>query len=72
LLRKVGPDCTLVLTPRADLGTRERHDGCEIVQGVSTRLQRQGLWCTAWEAPPADLTGCVVHARWQKGAYVIE
>ena len=64
------PTCTYLVTPRTGLGTRDRHDGCEIIQGLSTHLHGEAFWCMAWGAPP-DAFVATHAARWRKGGYVI-
>ncbi|MFN7144051.1 MAG: hypothetical protein ACK4YP_09760, partial [Myxococcota bacterium] len=39
------PDCEWRVTPRESLGTRSRHDGCEILQGQGFPRHGDGFWC---------------------------
>ena len=64
------PTCTYLVIPRKGLGTRDRHDGCEIIQGLSTRLHGDTFWCMAWGPPPDAFTASHA-ARWRKGGYVV-
>ena len=66
------PACMLVVTPRSRLGTRNRHDGCEVIQGLTELRQGEGLWCVPWAGPYAG-PGCVRTAVWDKLAerYVV-
>jgi hypothetical protein len=70
-LEGCGPDCRLELHPRRGLGTRDRHDGCEIVQGLSQRLHGRDLWCANWPGSP---TAPPTHrATWRRGeGYLLE
>lgn len=60
--------CQYHVSPRTGLGTRDRHDGCEILQGVSTLKHGTDFWCLAWGSPdgPASHT-----AQWKKRGYTI-
>ncbi|MGC6509630.1 MAG: hypothetical protein ACON4U_14500 [Myxococcota bacterium] len=62
-------DCRWHISPRTGLGTRDRHDGCEILQGVSTLTHGVDFWCLAWGSPehPASHT-----AQWKKRGYTTE
>jgi hypothetical protein len=62
------PACTWRVWPRRGLGTRERHDGCEVIQGQGELRHGAGFWCATWEPPPDPRTTCVVDARWEEGA----
>lgn len=63
------------LTPRADLGTRERHDGCEILLGLGELREGQDILCASWPAPTAP--GAEIRAEpraeafWRRGEYHI-
>ncbi len=63
-------DCRFVVEPRTKIGTRDRHDGCEILQGISTLLHGREFWCERW-APVSDGFHPTHTARWKKGGYVI-
>lgn len=52
-LRATCPDCRWTIRPRRGLGTRHRHDGCEVLQGISTLRHRVDFTCEAW-GDPAD------------------
>ena len=64
------PECRYLIQPRTGIGTRDRHDGCEIIQGLSMALHGGQFWCQAWEDAPVDF-GATHAARWRKGGYVI-
>ncbi len=56
------------VTPRAGLGTRSRHDGCEILQGLTEHVHGLDFWCVPWtDAAPEGLW----EAQWRKGGYRI-
>ncbi len=62
------PERKWQLTPRAGLGTRSRHDGCEILQGLTEDVHGQDFWCTPWtDTAPEGLW----QAKWRKGGYRI-
>jgi hypothetical protein len=42
------PDCRWYVVPRTGIGPRDRHDGCELLQGVSTLRHGEDYWCAAW------------------------
>lgn len=63
-------DCTYLVVPRTGIGTRDRHDGCEIIQGLSTHLHGDSFWCMQWGTVP-DAFEASHAARWRKGGYVI-
>ena len=63
-------NCTYIIKPRTGIGTRDRHDGCEIIQGLSMALHGQQFWCQEWEKTPTDFQATHA-ARWRKGGYVI-
>ena len=63
-------DCRFLVRPRTKIGTRDRHDGCEILQGISSLRHGDDFWCQRWEDRP--LTFEPTHtARWKRGGYVI-
>ena len=63
-------DCRFVVRPRTKIGTRDRHDGCEILQGISTLRHGDEFWCQRWGERPS--TFVPTHAaRWKRGGYVI-
>jgi len=63
-------DCTWAITPRRRIGTRKRHDGCEIIQGLSEFQHGEDFWCTSW---PGRAPFIPTHkAKWKKGGYVVE
>jgi hypothetical protein len=66
------PECTWTITPRNRLGTRLRHDGCEVVQGLGERRHGDGFWCTTWPGEPPAGGACVASARWERHAYTID
>jgi hypothetical protein len=63
-------DCRYLIKPRKGLGTRNRHDGCEIIQGLGTSLHGDQFWCQLWGTVPDDFEATHA-ARWRKGGYVI-
>jgi hypothetical protein len=63
-------DCTYLIKPRDGIGTRDRHDGCEIIQGLGTGYHGEKFWCQKWGDVPADYQATHA-ARWRKGGYVI-
>jgi len=66
------PDCVWVVTPRTGLGTRARHDGCEVLQGLGAARHGDGFWCATWAPPPAmGGEACVAEARWERERYEI-
>ena len=65
------PACGWVIVPRTRLGTRARHDGCEVVQGLGAPRHGDGFWCAAWGPTPPSNRACVVTATWGEGIYVL-
>jgi hypothetical protein len=63
-------ECRYLIKPRKGLGTRNRHDGCEIIQGLGTSLHGDQFWCQLWGPVPDDFKATHA-ARWRKGGYVI-
>jgi len=63
-------ECTYLIKPRTGIGTRDRHDGCEIIQGLGMALHGAQFWCQEWEKAPTDFQATHA-ARWRKGGYVI-
>lgn len=63
-------DCTYLVVPRKGIGTRDRHDGCEIIQGLGTALHDEQFWCMRWGDVPERFNATHA-ARWRKGGYVI-
>jgi hypothetical protein len=64
-------DCTWWMEPRTGLGTRQRHDGCEVVQGLSQMRVGQQFWCSRWipeEQWPEARKKCTGEIRWVKQA----
>ena len=62
--------CRFEVIPRRGLGTRDRHDGCEIVQGMSESMAGRDFTCATWEGWP---TVAPTHrATWKDGTYEIE
>ncbi len=63
-------ECRWAIRPRRRIGTRKRHDGCEIVQGLGKLRAGQDFWCTSW---PGEQPFVPTHtARWRKGGYKVE
>ncbi len=69
---KARPDCEWRVTPRMELGTRSRHDGCEVLQGQGLPRHGDGFWCTAWSHPPRPKKACVAEAVWDGEQYVVQ
>lgn len=42
------PGCTWWIEPRAGLGTRDRHDGCEVIQGLTELRHGVDFYCGPW------------------------
>ncbi len=67
--------CIWWIEPRRRLGTRERHDGCEAIQGMSSYLHGREFWCAPWvpsiEAASLYAT-CSGTVRWDGDRYVVE
>lgn len=67
--------CTWWIEPRKKLGTRERHDGCEAIQGMSGYMHGREFWCAPWvpsiEAASLYAT-CSGTVRWDGERYVVE
>lgn len=71
------PGCTWWVLPRRGLGTRARHDGCEVIQGTSNMLAGSQFYCAPWVKPEdaAELyANCSGTIRWNSGtrSYLIE
>ena len=58
--------CSWHVSPRQGLGTRDRHDGCEILQGLSTLRHGVDFWCLAWGEAPEKASHT---ASWKKRGY---
>jgi hypothetical protein len=68
------PDCVWWVEPRTGLGTRSRHDGCEVLQGISTLRHGRELWCEPWvpaEEVHARRVAATGTVRWRVNAYVV-
>jgi len=62
--------CRWAVKPRRRIGTRKRHDGCEIVQGLGELRAGLDFWCTSW---PGTQPFAPTHtARWRTGGYSVE
>jgi len=71
------PGCVWWVLPRRGLGTRARHDGCEVLQGTSDLLEGEQFYCAPWVAPDEALklyASCSGTVRWNpgSGSYVLE
>lgn len=71
------PGCTWWVVPRKRLGTRERHDGCEVIQGITDLRHGREFYCAPWVNPDeasALFAACSGTVRWDGGsrAYVVE
>lgn len=62
--------CQWIITPRRRIGTRDRHDGCEIIQGLGAHRHGQDFWCSTWPGTPPFTATHI--ARWRKGGYKVE
>jgi hypothetical protein len=65
-------DCVWWVDPRPRLGTRARHDGCEIIAGASDHVVGEDLYCAGWQdaaAARAAFATCTHTARWDGDAY---
>ena len=49
-LRLMGdcPGCIWWVVPRPKAGTRARHDGCEVIQGISDMVEGEDFYCASW------------------------
>lgn len=65
------PDCAWIITPRIGLGTRQRHDGCEILQGLGDVRHGDGFWCAPWGPVPITDRTCVAEAVWVEEFYEV-
>ncbi len=71
------PGCRWWVVPRAGLGSRARHDGCEVLQGISTLRAGREFECARWldeAARPALEAATDGSVRWDadKKAYRVE
>lgn len=67
--------CVWWVDPQRGLGPRDRHDGCEAVQGITSLRRDADFYCAAWETPEAavvDFPKCDSIARYDGKTYVIE
>jgi len=64
------PTCTYLIKPRTGLGTRDRHDGCEIIQGLGAGMHGEKFWCQHWSEAPESFDATHA-AQWRKGGYVV-
>ena len=61
-----------LLSPRTGLGTRDRHDGCEILQGITGWRHGREFWCDKWPLPDGVAKvpdHFAAHATWARGSY---
>ncbi len=61
------PDCVWWVEPRTGMGTRDRHDGCEAMQGLSTLLHGDELRCARWiraQDWPTEQAACNASVIW--------
>jgi hypothetical protein len=64
--------CAWVIEPRTGLGSRSRHDGCEILEGISDLAHERDFWCATWPASAPAPEGAW-RARWiSEGEHVWE
>lgn len=66
---KARPDCHWIVWPRVGLGTRQRHDGCEVLQGLGEARHGDGFWCGPWAFAPPSGHACVAYADWVDDGY---
>jgi hypothetical protein len=71
------PGCVWWVLPRRGLGTRARHDGCEVIQGISDLIEGEDFFCASWVHPDeamASYAQCGGTIRWDSDekAYVAE
>ncbi len=71
------PGCVWWVLPRSGLGTRSRHDGCEVIQGISDLREGEDFYCAAWVDPDEAMefySQCGGTIRWDSDqrAYVSE
>jgi hypothetical protein len=67
--------CTWWVVPRRKLGTRARHDGCEVLQGLGPLDHGRQFWCGPWvpEAERAEKrAACDGTIVWTGGRYRVE
>jgi len=57
------------LLPRAGLGTRDRHDGCEILLGLGELREGADILCTIWPEPAGGAAAPRAEATWRRGEY---
>lgn len=64
-------DCLWRVTPREGIGTRDRHDGCEVLQGITGWRHGQEFVCATWPgAEELETRGEVV---WREvGGYLVD
>jgi hypothetical protein len=65
------PDCDWLITPRTGLGTRQRHDGCEVLQGLGDARHGDGFWCAPWGPVPPRGLACSAEAVWVDDYYEV-
>lgn len=71
------PGCTWWVLPRRKMGTRERHDGCEVIQGITDMRHGDEFYCAPWVEPENAMSlysSCSGTIRWDGGKreYVME
>lgn len=69
------PDCVWWVEPRTGMGTRDRHDGCEAMQGLSILLHDQELRCARWIRAadwPTEQAECTASVVWNSEAELYE
>jgi len=59
------------VTPRTGLGPRDRHDGCEILQGVSPLRHGVDFRCAAWPNDAGAVGMCGGTVTWVGDAYAV-
>ncbi|MDP2311794.1 MAG: hypothetical protein Q8P41_02740 [Pseudomonadota bacterium] len=63
--------CRWWVEPRTGIGPRDRHDGCEILQGVSDLRHGEEFLCAAWPADAAGASSCQGRVAWNGKAYEV-
>lgn len=64
--------CVWWIDPRLGLGTRKRHDGCQVLAGVTEYRAGVDFFCAGWQdaaASRAAFASCTNTARWDGFGY---
>lgn len=65
------PGCRWWVEPRTEIGPRDRHDGCEILQGVSDLRHGEHFLCAAWPDAAGGASSCQGRVTWTGKAYEV-